>query len=163
MCDKLSKYIPGFRKFHGTQHSLLVILEKNRKALDKRENVCTIFMDLSNVFDSLTRDLLLAKQKAYRFSENTLNLMCSYLKDRRQSVQINNLSSYKKVQAGVPQESIDGSLLFNQFINDLVLFLSEKILSNYADNNNLHSIGKKLNIIKEKLQKDFTVITDWFF
>ena len=51
--------------------------------------------------------------------------MCSYLKDRRQAVQIsNNFSSYKKVQAGVPQGSIDGSLLLNQCINGIVLFLS---------------------------------------
>ena len=35
MCDELSKYITGFRKFHGTQHSLLVMLEKRKKALDK--------------------------------------------------------------------------------------------------------------------------------
>ena len=27
ICDKLSKYITGFRKCHGKQHSLLVILE----------------------------------------------------------------------------------------------------------------------------------------
>ena len=25
MCDKLSKYITGFRQYHGTQHSLLVM------------------------------------------------------------------------------------------------------------------------------------------
>ena len=51
--------------------------------------------------------------------------MYSYLKDRRQAVQINNnFSSYKKVQAGVLQGSIDDLLLFNLFVNDLVLFLS---------------------------------------
>ena len=52
-CDKLSKYITCFRKCHGTQHSLLawsysmllVMLEKWKKALDKGESVCTIFMD----------------------------------------------------------------------------------------------------------------------
>ena len=85
--------------------------------------------------------------------------MRSYLKDRRQAVQINNnFSSYKKVQAGVPQGSIDGPLLFNLFINDLVLFLSKTFLSNYPDDNNLYSIGKELNIIKEKLRKDFKVV-----
>ena len=90
--------------------------------------------------------------------------MCTYLKDRRQAVQINNnFSSYKKVQAGVPQGCIDGPLLFNLFINDLVLFLSETFLSNYADDNNLYSIGKELNIIKEKLQKDFKVVTGWLY
>ena len=57
--------------------------------------------------------------------------MCSYLKDRRQAVQINNnVSSYKKVQTGVPQGSIDSPLLFNLLISDLVLFLSETFLSN---------------------------------
>ena len=90
--------------------------------------------------------------------------MCSYLKDRRQAVQINNnFSSYKKVQAGVPQGFIDGPLLFNLFINDLVLFVSETFLSIFADDNNLYSIGKELNIIKEKLRKVFKVVTDWFF
>ena len=54
----------------------------------------------------------------------------------------------------MPQGFIDGPLLFNLFINDLVLFLSETFLSIFADDNNLYSIGKELNIIKEKLQKD---------
>ena len=58
---------------------------------------------------------------------------------------------------------MDGPLLFNLFTNDLVLFLSETFVSNYADDSNLYSIGKELNIIKEKLRKDFKVVTDWFF
>ena len=98
MCDNISKYITGFRKCHGTQHSFLVILEKWKKPLDKGENVCTIFMDLSKAFDSINHDLLLAKLRAYGFSENALKLMCSYLKHRRQAVQINNnFSSCQKV------------------------------------------------------------------
>ena len=83
MCDKLSKYITGFRKCHGTQHSLLVMLEKWEKALDKRE--CLYHIHES--FESLS----------FGFLENAFKLMCTYLKDRRQVVQINNnFSSYKK-------------------------------------------------------------------
>ena len=119
-------------------------------------------MDLSKAFDSKNHDLLLPKLKAYGFSENALKFMCRYLKDRRQAYQMNNnFSSYKRVQAVVPQGSIDRRRLFNLFINDLVLFLSETFLSNYADGNNLYSIGKELNIIKEKLR--IKVVTDWFF
>ena len=84
MQDKLSKHITGFRKSHGTQHSLMTMLEKWKSALDKGENICVLFMDLSKAFDTINHDLLLAKLKAYGFSINALDLMCSYLKNQKQ-------------------------------------------------------------------------------
>ena len=65
------------------QHSLLVIPENWKKALDKGENVCNIFMGHPEAFDTINHDLLLAKLKSYGFSENALKLMFSYLKDQR--------------------------------------------------------------------------------
>ena len=131
-------------------------------ALDKGENIFVLFMNLSKAFDTINHDLLLAKLKAHGFSINALDLMCSYLKNRKQSVQINNsFSSTNKVHAGVHQGSIDGPLLFNLFINDSVLFLTDTFLSNYADDNNLYSIGK--DILKNLLRKDFRALTEWFF
>ena len=82
MQDKLSKHITGFRKSHGTQHSLMTMLEKCKSALDVGENICVLFMDLSKAFDTINQDLLLTKFKAYGFSINALDLMCSYLKNR---------------------------------------------------------------------------------
>ena len=67
--------------------------------------------------------------------------------------------------AGVPQGSIDGPLLFNLFISDLVLFLTEAMLSNHADDNNLFSIGKYINKVKDILAKNFGIVirTNWFY
>ena len=61
MEDKLSKHLTGFRKSHGTQHLLVTILEKWKKAVDNEEYASLLFLDLSKVFDTINHDLLLAK------------------------------------------------------------------------------------------------------
>ena len=164
MKDKLSKCLTGFRKSHGTQHLLVTMLEKWKKAVDKGEYVSAVFMDLSRAFDTINHDLLLAKLKAYGFSLNAVKLMCSYLKNRKQQVQINNKFSSKNIVIPrVPQGSIDGPLLFNLFINDLIFFIQYCTSSNYANDNNLFSMGKKKDEIKSILSSDFRVVNGWFY
>ena len=75
MESKISKCVTAFRKSHGTQYSLIAMLEKWKKALDKEEDISAIFMDLSKAFDTINRDLLLAKLKAYGFSKQALSLI----------------------------------------------------------------------------------------
>ena len=135
--DELTKCLTGFRKSHGTQHLLLTMLEKWKRGIDNGACVSALFMDLPKAFDTINHDLMLAKLEAYGFSTDALNLMHSYLKNRKQKIQINNKFSLERnVIAGVPQGFIAGLLLFNLFINDLVFFLQYSVLSNYADDNN---------------------------
>ena len=78
--------------------------------------------------------------------------MCSYLKNRKYRVQINsNFNTAKAIITGISQSSIDGPLLFNLFMNDLVLFQTETMLSNYVDDINLFSIGKDVGKVKDTL------------
>lgn len=69
----------------------------------------------------------------------------------------------KKVILGVPQDSTDGPLLFDLFINDLVLLLVQYFLSNYAKDNTLYNTGNNLELSIIDLQTDFRAITNWFF
>ena len=64
---EISNYVTGFRKSHGTQHSLVIMLERWKQAIDKGEYISVMYMDLSKAFDVLNRDLLLARLRAYGF------------------------------------------------------------------------------------------------
>ena len=89
--------------------------------------------------------------------------MHSYLKSRKQKVQINNKFSLENVIAGVPLGSIDGPLLFNLFINDLVFFIQYSVSSSYVDDNNSFVIGKKNRKTKSLLLLDFEIVNNWFY
>ena len=83
---RLSPNLSGYLKAHLCCIRLLKMTEDWRASLDRREAV-----DLSKAFDSICHPLLLAKLKAYGFTDDALGLMAAYLLGRRQRVQVNGV------------------------------------------------------------------------
>ena len=114
--NALSIFQCGFRQKYGTQHVLIAMIEKARKVLDRGGTFGVLLTDLSNAFDCMTHDLLIAKLHALNFDMNALNLIFDYLTEMKQRVKINSsFSSYLDIFQGVSQGAILGPLLFNLF------------------------------------------------
>ena len=67
------------------------MIEKMKKTRDKNEVCATAFTDLSNTFDCLKHDLLIAKLHAFGFDYKSLRVMYTYLSNR---VQVTKVGSY---------------------------------------------------------------------
>ena len=90
-----------------------------------------------------------------------LNIICSFLADREQRVVIDgNCADWAQIEAGVPQGSILGPLLFLVYINDITEVISSD-LRIFADDTFIFRIADQNS--SEILNADLRNITDWAF
>ena len=66
------------------------MLEKCRNTLDKDGFVCSMFMDLSKVFDTMVHDLFISKLGVYGFHKDPLICMENCFTNRQQRVRVNS-------------------------------------------------------------------------
>ena len=124
----LSPFILAYGKNYSTHQVLSHLLEEWREKLDKKFIVGAVLMDLSKAFDCIWYDLIIAKLAANGIERETLSLIYSYLKSRKQCVKINNAyNNYNKIISGVPRGSILEPILFNLSINDLFFFHQDSL------------------------------------
>ena len=92
-----------------------------------------------------------------------LNILSDFLRNRKQRVTLNGQSSsWTNVNAGVPQGSILGPLLFLIYINDLPDGLSSNAKL-FADDTSLFSVVHDINTSTIELNSDLKKINDWAF
>ena len=128
--------------------------------MDKGITPLAIFLDLSKAFDTLDHSILISKLEHYKIKNNCLNWFRSYLSNRNQYVQYDNVhSSNYKINIGVPQGSILGPLLFIIYINDLHNASDFFNFILYADDTTLLYPLKYNNA--SRINTELTKISDW--
>ena len=93
---------------------------------------------------------------------NLIDLISDYLSNRFQRVVLNGQESgWEKINAGVPQGSVLGPLLFLVYINDLTDGISSNIKL-FADDSSLFArVKNNVNVTHNQLTTDLQTITDW--
>ncbi len=136
--------------------------------MDKNNTPLNIFLDLSKAFDTLDHKIFLEKLKYYGIIGVAYRLKESYITNRKQYVDIDDVQSEMlTVTTGVPQGSILVPLLVVIYLNDIANANNLFNFIIYADDTTLSiTIEVILNNInnddvESKINSEIACINDW--
>ena len=160
----ISKQQFGFRAGHSTSDALTYVSQRLTNTINNREEARVVCLDISKAFDRVWHPGLLEKLSALGFSGKLLAWLADYLSNRSMKVILNGKSSSLKwINAGVPQGSILGPLLFIIFIDDISQRLTNTSIL-YADDVTLMTFiesREDRQAAAASLNKDLLEIETW--
>ena len=153
----------GFLNNHSTATALIQLQELWLSACEDKKLSAALMLDLSAAFDTVDHSILIEKLRVYKFSAHTLEWFSTYLKGRKQVVQVESKMSDPDElgEYGVPQGSVLGPLIFIIFNNDLPSSSTDSESILYADDDTITVSATNPGELKNKLQAEANSSTQW--
>ena len=156
----------GFRRGHSTVHQLQRVTNMINRAKSVSKTTVMALMDIEKAFDNVWHDGLVHKLLRFNIPTYLVRIISDYLDRRFAQVSIGcSLSDPYDCQAGVPQGSILGPLLYNLYTSDIPPLPGGGTLSLFADDSAISYEGRNIGHLVTKLQRGLDVYTkylaDW--
>jgi hypothetical protein len=152
----------GFQRNKSTLHNLTHLTNYIYSALNDKQYCIGLFLDLRKALDVCSHSILLNKLRKYGITGITHEWFVSYLKDRRQHVDIDgHISSETIFNISVIQDSILGPILFLIYINDLYS-ASNLFKLMFADDTAGLAKGDHLTNLVTYVNDEIKKIARWF-
>ena len=131
-------------------------------ALEDGEECNALFLDLSRAFDSMCHRSFLQKMECYGFRGVSLELLGSYLQNRKQYVTDGEAAStMRSVTTGVAQGSLLGPLFFIIFTNDFTEGTCTRAIL-YADDTTILVRGQETEVRASAIEDARNAAAEWF-
>ena len=152
----------GFIKDSSTLSAIIDLVDNISTELDNHKIVIAVFVDLRKAFDVVSPVILLNKLRYMGFRGPILNLLRTFLTNRKQYVRLDNYSSETEIsECGVPQGSVLGPLLYSLYVLNLKIAGLEAQYYTFADDTVLIYSSEKINDLEYKVNTDLKLYTSW--
>ena len=150
-CGHFSDFQYSFRSSRSTADQLIVVSNRIARAYNKSGATLAVELDITKAFDRIWHTSA-SQLKYYGISGLVFGLVSSFLSSRRLQLVLDGKCSQEyPLNAGVPQGSILGPILFLLYINQL----PEGVICNvaiYADDTTLFSNFDQASDLRQQLE-----------
>jgi hypothetical protein len=154
----------GFLNKSSTAGAATNLMHKILHNIEGGNKTACVFLDIRKAFDCVMYDILKIDLYNLGITDLALDLLCSYLHDRRQFVMMDNIASANcNITNGVPQGSVLGPILFLIYINGIFSLKLHGTLQCFADDTAITYGEKDLVTLRRKMTEDLSSIQDWLF